>query len=113
MKNNNKVQKSSNKPSKKEWRWFIIYVACVVLLFANIYDSKTSQDLTVSVGVLFFFITVLYVINIKTDNVVNNILERPLNTIKQFLESPIFVVAFGTIIVLLFLAGVIHFPDII
>ncbi|MBW3350660.1 hypothetical protein [Limosilactobacillus reuteri] len=110
---NNKVQKSSNKPSKKEWVWFIVYVTCVVLLFANVYDSETSRDLTVSVGVLFLFITILYVINIATDNVVNNILERPLNTIKQFLDSPIFIVAFGTIIVLLFLAGVIHFPDMI
>ncbi|PWT30898.1 hypothetical protein DKZ27_04245 [Limosilactobacillus reuteri] len=108
---NEDPNKNNSTMSILDWIRVIGFILFIILLFSYIYDNEADHNLTFAIGAMFVYILCAYYLDYK--GWLSRPLSKFLTTIKPFISSPIFIVGMWSIIILLFLAGVIHFPDII
>lgn len=108
---NKDPNKNNSTMSVLDWICVIGFILCIILLFSHIYDNEADHNLTLAIGTIFIYIVGAYYLDYK--RWLSRPLSKFLTTIKPFISSPIFIVGIWSIIILLFLAGVLHFPDII
>lgn len=110
----NKKFNKSSKISTSDMIITFIYIFTISGLFLYVYKHGARHNLSVTISTIFILIVGLY----NADRyITNNFLDRHLSKflliVKRFLASPIFIIAFGSIIIFLFIARILHFSDLI